>query len=378
MKALKKIEFFIFESPVWKLIAAVFGIMLFKTGVWVNPEIGIIQKIAFNPFINSIQDPNEHFLFWNWLGPYLAWLVGAKSRVAIFIFHLLFSLAFSLLFIKIIFSRFSDKISRTSLILFCILPVSSTAYFWVGYDSITLFFMLLALAYPQYILLTLLSGIALGMQHFEQSFFASGALLFAAVLNMKYDDRINIKKYYSIKFFVLLSAAVILGKLALIIIFNQYLIKVNSGRFYWFKEHIVFLLTTFYMHFQSIIWGVLGLGNLFLIKYLDNGRKAIPFFITFFGLLLLLPFIGDHTRVLAITTFPLIAVYFLFNEEFLNKISTKEVSIIFLIWLLMPWAWVWGGLPRGSVFSHDIYFLLHKCFGHPRIAPENWEWWPFY
>jgi uncharacterized membrane protein len=239
--------------------------------------------------------------------------------------------------------------------------------------------MVLALAYPQYLLLTLLSGVALGMQHFEQSFFAIGALLFAAALNRKFAEPISHKNYYSIKFIVFLLIGVIAGKLLLIGIFNHYFIQVNSGRMYWLKEHFTFLLRLFFFHFQSIIWSVLGLGWLIILKYIDGGRKTIPFFITFFGLLLLLPISGDHTRVLAVITFPLMAVYFLFNEEYLYKISTKEVSIIFLIWALMPWGWVWGGLPRGSVLSYDIYFLLNKFFGLLNPDPTiSWDWWPFY
>jgi hypothetical protein len=239
--------------------------------------------------------------------------------------------------------------------------------------------MLLALAYPRYLLLTFLSGVALGMQHFEQSFFAIGALLFAAILNIKFAERISHKNYYSIKFIVSLLIGIIAGKLLLIAIFNHYFIQVNSGRMYWLKGHLKFLLGSFFFHFQSIIWSVLGLGWLIILKYIDGGRKTIPFFITFFGLLLLLPISGDQTRVLAVITFPLMAVYFLFNEEFLYKISTKEVSIIFLIWILMPWGWVWGGLPRGSVLSFDIYFLLHKCFGVFNPDPSaSWDWRPFY
>ncbi|MCX7280631.1 MAG: hypothetical protein NTX21_03525, partial [Alphaproteobacteria bacterium] len=147
MKTLNKIEQLIYQTPAWKLVALVFAIMLFKTGIWVIPTIEQSITIASNPFANPF-NADEEFLFWNWLGPFLAWTVGAKSAPAFIAFHFAFSVAFSALFLRIVFLRFSDQKARTSLILFCILPVSSTVYFWAGYDSITLFVMLLALATP--------------------------------------------------------------------------------------------------------------------------------------------------------------------------------------------------------------------------------------
>lgn len=377
MKVLNKIESLIFELPAWKFISVIFLIMLIKTGIWVNPTIGQAQEISQNPFINPFNNPDLDFLLWNWLGPYLAWVIGAKSRFAFFIFHFTFSLSFTFLYIKIIFTRFSNAIARKSLVLFCILPVSCTAYFFVGYDSITLFLLLLTLAYPRYLFLTFFAGLALGMQHFEQSFFAISSLLFSSLLSIKFVDSFFEKKYSKL-FIVILLVGIISGKLILINLFNYYHINVNSGRIYWVKGHLNFLLSNFIFHFQYILWSVLGLGNLILLKYLDFGKKTIPFFITFIGLLFLLPISGDHTRVLAIITFPLIVIYFLLNEKFLNYISKKEISIIFLFWILIPWGWVWGGLPRGSVFSHDLYYILHKYFGLFHPVSFDFDWWPFY
>lgn len=99
-----------------------------------------------------------------------------------FIFHLGFSIAFTALFIKLVFSRLPERSTRIALILFALLLVSATTYFWVGSDSLTLLLLLLllllALSFPHSILMTLAIGIMLGMQHFEQAFFAVGGLLF--------------------------------------------------------------------------------------------------------------------------------------------------------------------------------------------------------
>ncbi len=372
MKILTKIEILIFESSVQKLILLVFAITFFKTGVWYIPNLAMPLAIAQNPFANPFSDPHAHVLLWSWLGPFMAWAIGAKSLWAFFLLHFAFSLAFSLLFIKIVFSRFSDQTARSSLILFCALPVSATAYFWVGTDSITLFLMLLSLAYPRYALVTFMVGIGLGMQHFEQGFFAAGGLLFAGFLNRKYDDSLR----YSVKFPIFLILGVLVGKLILIGLFKHYSIDVNSGRIYWLQEHFHFLLDQFVFHIHQIVWAVLGLGWLAALKYSDAGRKTRPFFMALFGLCLLLPIVEDQTRVLAIVTFPLIAVYWLFNDGFLQKISRNEIALIFLLWVMMPWSWIWGGTAQSSVFPHDIAYLLKMSFGVLNV-PADPSLWPF-
>jgi hypothetical protein len=144
VNALNRIEKFIFETELWKLILVISFLTVVKTGVWHTPSLNASLEIAQNPFINPFSDPNAHFLFWSWLGPFLAWLVGATSKWQFFALHLLFSLAFTFLFTKMVFSRFSDAVARSSLIIFSALPVSATAYFWVSTDSITLFLMVLA------------------------------------------------------------------------------------------------------------------------------------------------------------------------------------------------------------------------------------------
>ncbi len=372
MEILKRVEGLVFESRPWKLVLVVCAITLVKTGVWYVPNLGCFQAMAQNPFVNPFDNPHQHYMFWSWLGPFLAWAFHATSKWSFFLFHLAFSIAFTLLFIKVVFSRFSDRSARTSLILFSLLPVSATAYFWVGYDSITLFVMLLALAWPRYAMVTFVAGVALGMQHFEQSVFAAGGLLFAILLSRKCNDALG----YSAKFCIALLLGVLAGKLALIGLFKHFAIEVNSGRYYALKLVFHTVLKEFGYHPHYIIWSVLGLGWLAALKYIDRGRKAIPFFATLLGLCLLLPITEDQTRVIAVATFPLIVVYWLFNEEFLSRITTQEVSAVFVMWIIVLWGWTWSGLPKWSVFPFDVVSVLHKLFGWFNVPPDP-SLWPF-
>lgn len=372
MKAIAKIENFIFESSTWKLILVIGLITFFKTGIWYIPNLSYSQSIAQNPFANPFPDPNAHYLFWSWLGPFVAWLIGATGKWQFFIFHLLFSVAFTLLFIRIAFNNFSSELARSSLILFSILPVSATAYFWVSPDSITLFLMLLALVFPGSAAVTLIIGMLLGMQHFEQGFFAASGLLFAIVISHVQGYPIK----YSWKFCLLLLIGVVAGKIFLIALFSYHSINVNSGRMHWLKEHINLLLDQFFFRFHYIIWSVLGLGWFVALKFTDWGAKSASFFMALAGLCLLLPVAADQTRVLAIITFPLISVYWLFNKDFLEKVTRREISLLFTAWAIMPWAWVWSGIPRWSTFPYDIAYVLHRLLGWFNI-PVNVALWPF-
>lgn len=367
-----KIEKFIFESQAWKLILIIGALTFFKTGIWYIPNLWSFQLIAENPFINPFSDPNAHYIFWSWLAPFLAWIIGAKSKLQFFAFHLLFSIAFTFLFIKISFVNFSDELARKSIVIFSVLPVSATSYFWVGPDSVTLFLMLLPLAFPTSKIFTFAIGLLLGMQHFEQAFFAYAGLLFAVAIS--HNQNYYLK--YSWKFCASIFLGVIAGKFTLLVIFHHFSIEINSGRVHWLREHIHLLLDQFFFHFHYIIWSVLGLGWLLAIRFIDWGKKSIPFFLSLGGLCLLLPVSGDQTRVLSIIIFPLVSVYWLANSDFLIKISRSEVSILFTIWALMPWTWVWAGAPKWSVLPYDIAFIFHKFFGWFKVPIEH-ALWPF-
>lgn len=259
MEIMNKVERFIFESRTWQFILVIAAISLFKTGIWYMPNIGISDVIAKNPFVNPFTNPlnhNVHYLFWNWLGSFLAWLVGATGKWQFLVFHLFFSIAFTLLFIRVIFANFAGDTARSAIVLFSILPVSGTAYFWVGMDSVTLFLMLLALAFPSARILAFIIGILLGMQHFEQGFFAALGLFFAVFLSHKQKYKLK----YSVAFCLLFLLGVIAGKFCLMGIFKYYGIELHFGRKDWMAANLHALLNQFFFHFHYILWSVLGLG----------------------------------------------------------------------------------------------------------------------
>ena len=371
----ERVEQFVYHSRRWKLISVLFAVTLFKTGIWFNPILlDRSRLIAQNPFANPLQDlPTFHYLYWSWLAPFVAWLVGATGPLSFFCFHLFFSLAFTGLFIVTIFSRFEDKVARTALVMFFILPVAGTCYFWVGGDSVTLFLMMLALAFPKYLWATLIAGVALGMEHFEQGFFAVVAVAFVSLFGLP-DER---EREYSWRWALPLLFGIMLGKAVLVELFRHLKVLVNSGRVYWLANppfrHMV--VRDFYFHFQFIIYSVLGVGWALVIKYANLGKKVSPFFVALCGLMLLLPITYDETRVGAIVSFPLMAVFFLLNRWFLKSVTPQFLSWMFIAWLLVPYSWAYGGVPQWSILPYDVALMLHKLFGWFDL-PTNDPFWP--
>lgn len=404
MKLLSWLEHCIFHAAAWRLVTLILLVTLFKTGIWYIPNLEMSLALALNPFANPFADPNAHYLAWNWLSPFIAWLLGIKAFWAFFLLHLGFAVTFTALFIHLAFARLPEREARVALILFALLPVSATAYFWAGPDALTLLLLLLAvggiLPSPPFTkggtgnqhllgspfakgglrgIFFLFIGILLGMQHFEQALFAAGGLLFAQILCRSLPSKRSSPAGLAaptIKFPLTLLVGIAIGKLALTGIFGHFDMQVNSGRAFWLQEHLALLLETFFFHLHHILWTVLGLGWLVALKYADQGRQALPFFLALAGLLLLLLVSADQTRVLAIITFPLLAVYWLFNRPFLASFTNQQVAWLLLLWLLIPWGWVWIGEPRTSALPFDIAWLLHSVFGWFEI-PENPAMWPF-
>lgn len=372
MNAINRIEKFIFETPLWKLIAVIAALTLFKTGIWSIPNLGESQAIADNPFTNPLPNPDAHYLLWSWLEPFLAWAAGVKSPWQFFMLRLLAAVGFTLLFVRVALVHLPPRLARSSIVLFSVLPVSATAYFWVSGDALTLLLMLLALAFPTAPAVAAAVGILLGMQHFEQGFFAAAGLLFAVALSRRQGYALK----HSWQFCLCFLLGIIAGKLLLIGIFRHFAVQVSAGRAHWMQTHLDALLSQFFYHFHVIVWSVLGLGWLAALKFSDWGRKSLPFFLTLAGLCLLLPVSGDQTRVLAIVAFPLVCAYWLLNPDFLDKVSGREVAALFTLWALMPWAWVWEGKPRWSAFPYDVAYLLHQAFGWFNV-PADLALWPF-
>ncbi len=376
MRFIGILERSIYQSNRKWLLAITFAISFAKTGIWYMPNFEMWSVMRLDPFHNPFGDPDAHYIFWNWLSPFFAWLVHIHNERSFLYFHLLFSIIFTAGCTWYLFATLEEKEARTAFILFMVLPASATAYFWVGMDSVTLALMLLVLVLRKRPLLALMAGILLGMQHAEQGIFAFGAVLLAILISRRIATTATTTADRSLQWGVASLLGIILGKLILILIFRHYHIQVNSGRPYFLRRYFHVCAELFYYHFQYILWSVLGVMWIVIAKFAERGKRSLPLLLSLLGCLLLLPIVSDETRVLAIVTFPLIATFVILDPEFLRSLNGRFVSWIFGIWVLVPWAWAFGGRPLVSVFPFDGAYVLHSLFGWFHV-PTNQPMWPF-
>ena len=90
----EKVENFLFQTPVWKLILFLFIIKLFKTGIFYHPNLWYYLEAARNPYNNVFLDrPHLHYFYTSYFGSWLAYFIGATNKISFFLLHLFFSLS---------------------------------------------------------------------------------------------------------------------------------------------------------------------------------------------------------------------------------------------------------------------------------------------
>ncbi len=371
MRALKFVERLAFEGPVARLVAALLVIGLLRVGIWLFPNLQASLLIAQDPFRNPLQDPVSHYLMWNWLGPYLAWLVGATEIGTHALLFLAFSLAFVALFIGAARLSLSDEQSRKAIIAFFMLPVSGTSFYWVGMDSLTLLLLMIASCLRHVPAAAPVVGILLGMQHFEQGLFAVLALVVSAIVAAWTTRR----PPDGLVYWLLCLAGLVAGKALLRLVFDAHGVHVSTDRADWLAAHLKGIVAGASTSPHAIVWSVLGIGWVLALRYADRGRASLPFFVPLALLVGLMFFVGDQTRVLCIVTFPLVYVHWLSDEAFLSSISRAQASLLLIVGSLMPWYWFWGE-PQGSAFPFDVLVVLDGLLDL-RIVPEQFWTWPF-
>ena len=358
-------ERFLFNSPTWAYIATIHMLMLVKTGLWAMPNLLLVRQIAANPFVNPFADPFAHYLFWNWLAPWLAWLIGATGETSFFVFNLAFLIAFNAGVVWLLWRDLPPRSARLSLLAFAAIPVSTTVWFWLSTDALTLCLLLAAIVWRRQWLLMPVIGVMLGMQHFEQGLLAALLVLSVAVLNNgrrnflgRNDDA---DRYpFPIRNVIGLAVGTVIGKFILVALIAHYGIAVNPGRSLYLAKYWRIYVAQFFSTVPFAAWSVFGVGWLLVARFLDRDRKAhVTAFTIVLGLalLVLLPLMGDKTRVIAIVTFPVVMLSLLLNQRLMAEWSDAAATRFLLLWIAVPWTWVALGSVHLSKFPDDVMWL---------------------
>ena len=365
----------VFKLNVKNILVLLFVISIFKNGIWYHPALWNMLEIAKNPFENVFgSNFNKYYLYSSWLSPFLAYLLGIKSKIFFFIFHFFLAVSFLFLTINLIKKNVKKNNIKKSLILFLIFPVSMTSFYWVGYDSLILLLMTTSLLYKKNFLVILICSIGIGLQHFEIGVVSILILTIALSLEQIFYSN-KIKKKISFTFIIIFFIGLLIGK---IILFKIYAGEdFVAGRFSWIYNALLHLFYNFYFNFYNILWFALGPAWLIIIHFFFNQKERWSFLISLICLIFILPFVDDHSRVYSACSFILISVYILYNDEFLDKITNQHLSIFFLVWILFPYSWVWQGDLRPSMFQYDLAYVLDYMFGIFNNEIESSTIWPF-
>ena len=343
---------FIFDSPKYIFIPVSLLLLLMKTGIQYIPNIGVSQAIATHPFATNglfDSDPNGFYQMWNWLTPFLTYVLHLNSPENFLRVHAIFAIGFLLIVILTLFKKFSNETARTAVIIFLALPVSGSVIFWITYDAPSLFLMALILFVfeNRYVVFTL--GILLGLQDFEPTVVGFGAVVIALALSKGG----KVSRTSMVKFLAVIAGA-FTGRLILVLLFKHWGIQGNSGRLAWLLANYHDLLKHV-SAFDLVLWSVLGFSWIILaLMPIANQKITASLAIPLLLLSLLTFSTDDKTRVMAVATFPLLTVLWLLNADFLGAFNKKLTTAIFSIWILVPWIFIWQGSAYFSTFFGNV------------------------
>ena len=368
---------YLIKINIKKLIFILLIISIFKNGFWYHPGLWNMLEIAKNPFANIFgEETNKYYLYSSWLSPYLSYLLNFNTKISFFLFHLFFSFSFLIYFFLLIKKFVNIKYWNRSIIVFFIFPISMAPFYWVGYDSLLLLLIVMSIYYNKNLIVVLLCSLGIGLQHFEIGFVAITILLlckiFELIIYSKKKNTTFILNYSYIVFFFL---GLIIGKIILFKIYSQ--ANFATGRLDWISNSLLHLIYNFYFNFYNIIWFSLGVGWFFILKYFFDEKNKSSLIISLMLLLAILPIVDDHTRVYSSISFIILIVHIICNNNFLRKISKCEITVLFTIWLLMPYSWVWQGDLRQSMFQYNLAYVLNYFFDIFNNNIESSTIWPF-
>lgn len=334
-------------------------IIILKVGIWYHPALWKLLEISIDPFSNTlISNPYSHYLYYNFLGGFLGNLFGFNTKITFFLYHLFFSIIFFYLYVHFVFKKLSNKYATFSVILFLVLPVSTTSFFWVGYDSIILSIMMISIILSRYLTLVFILGILLGLQHFELTFLAALSLLVLNIYN-KFSKKYS---YLNLNYSISMILGILFGKFLLEYYFYHIGLDINSGRISYTSDYLKYFIYQAYFNFHNIIWFALSVGWIIIIRYFFFKDKNNFFLLIILGQLLILFIVDDTTRVYANLSFLIIFSQILVNKNFLQNIKNYEISILLILWLVLPYGWAWQGVLRASMFTYDFAYFINYFF----------------
>ena len=134
-----------FLSKKRNLFSVTFTIAILKSGIWVFPAIYVSFVISQQPFQQPFSNPDDQYLMTTWFASFLAYVLGIKTLASFIFVHLSFAVLSVYLLYRYVTRYVDREIQSKAILLFAILPVLSTVFYWIGMDSFTFLLMVIFL-----------------------------------------------------------------------------------------------------------------------------------------------------------------------------------------------------------------------------------------
>lgn len=328
-----------------------FFIIIGNTGIWYMPNISTQYAVSQNLTINTFSDPNAHYIYTNYLEPFIFNILGGTTLNEYLIFTLFITVVFLSIFI-IWFLRYHNEIHSKNYYKF--IPIITFSiffvpFYWIGMDGMTLLIMLLVMIYYRS-RWSILFAILLGTQHFEQ-----GIASFLLLLGSLFIYNIFSKEEYkweTLKKTVYIILGIILGKILLFSYFNIMGIEILGNRATYLENHLDMFVNQWFSGWQYIFFSLFGLGWILVLK---NIKIMYPLLLASLVTFVFIMTVGDQTRVGTIILFPSLFYWVFMNKEIYKNITIQFSILILAAFLLLPVIYVWGGYPFGSLLKYSTH-----------------------
>lgn len=340
----------------WVVIAA--GCVLFvilKSGVWAMPNITVQHLVSQSLTVNPLSDPDEQYLYQNYFSPMIFGLLGGKSLASFVLFSAIISLLFLMIFIAWFVNYHGREIAlkRNGLLTTLVFPVFAVPFYWLGMDGMTLlliFATLIAMQGLAWKTLSAFFAVLLSFQHFEQAVASYSLLTFTLIIPLALRTKSHIGYLYKTLWVVLW---VILGKIIMMLFFHMMGIEISGDRFAFTQKYLDAFLNQWKASWPWILYATFGAGwLLILFHFHESWPIVIVALLAFIALMVF----GDQTRLSTIVTFPSLFYWFFANRQIWENRKTIHGGIV-LLYIFVPFVYVWGGQPFGSMYKYDIELI---------------------
>jgi hypothetical protein len=308
-----------------------------------------------------------------WFASFLAYVLGIKTLASFIFVHLSFAVLSVYLLYRYVTRYVDREIQSKAILLFAILPVLSTVFYWIGMDSFTFLLMVIFLNLKSKPTPILFLGIIGGLHHFEIIFVS----VFSLVIYELFRAR-ALRKNRELLMSLLLLIGVVIGKILLIFIFNLNNVLVTRNRISIGLSGINSNIELFEKYGFLIYYSMLGpIWIVLIIALFKRSRDSFALLSALIVPFVVVLFVRDSSRVIQLTSFLSVAIGLLSNKELMESLSNKVIKIVLLIWLITPWIWIWQK-SFGSVTAFTFKYIHSRLF-ESDLAPwvGNIFMWPF-